>query len=80
MALISVYLDHLFTEIKNIAKVVFIVQTQVIAPTLASKFSCTIVFILSARYQQDYDDMGSTVLSQRYYYQALTLFPDMGQN
>ncbi len=32
-----------------------------------------------ARYQQDYDGMRSKMLAQRYYYEALALFPDLGK-
>ena len=38
-----------------------------------------VTFDLTARYQQEYDSIRSKMLAQRYYYQALSLCPEIGK-
>ena len=37
-------------------------------------------YLLTARYQQDYDDQRSQTVAQRYYYQSMALIPEIGNN
>ena len=44
-----------------------------------SSVSCHATYACAARYQHDFAGVSCRTLSQRYYYQAVTLCPELGE-